>query len=921
MAWLGTWKKRRKITISNTNIDSALSNFPILVKISASSGTGSADITDIFSELGSDANRKKIAITTDNGETQCYVEIERFDYTNSAAWLWVRVPSASDSVGTELYIYFDSSQPDNTTYIGDTCDTPAQNVWDTNFKLVVHMSQDPDGDVASAIKDSTSNQYHGTPAGSMTSTDLVDGRVGKGIDFDGSNDYIDSNEDSPFRFGSTDFTYESCAKLAAKTVDRDIVAKGYNYELRYDAGEDYWFFSANDGSYRYAKFSQTNVSLDTWQYIVGTSEGTTLKIYVDTIEGATVGTIGTINETDSTLTIGTGAGGRFFSGIIDEVRISNTARSSAWIKATYYSNWDGLVTYGDIEVSDVSLSPFLSTSSIQADIQIEITNNLFSSTSLFYTGEIFKGLLIECPSPFSAQSSLQSATRIEVNQSLFTSNGSLYVQPEIQLFTESLSAAGSISATITDPFSVATLPRVYTFTLAGAPSIEGERSINSLIVFNSKLYGGTSSNGKLYEWNGSDAWVEVAPQPGSTSAINSLVVYNDKIYGGSNNGKLYEWNGSGAWVEVAAKYGFGDTINSLVVFNDKIYGGTSSSGKLHEWNGSDAWVEVATQYSNESIIHSLVVFNSKLYGGTALHGRLLEWNGADAWIPVASQLGDEIRINYLVVFNSKLYGGTSNNGKLYEWNGSDAWVEVASKLNGATSIKSLVVFNNKLYGSTYPYGRLYEWNGVNAWVDVAPKLGSTAAINSLVIFNSKLYGGTSNNGKLYEWNGSDAWVEVAAKLDIPISDIVIPISSFQCRIKNGDPTYLSVVMPGINYASDINLRLNGDLVLRMGYLSNGEIILSEIISIVDFENIIIYEGPTNKTITLDGHRTETFIPKEINLTGSIYRNITAGKLRYRCTPNLYARPGDTANINNDSFTIENITYSVSPELETFEVSE
>ena len=33
-----------------------------------------------------------------------------------------------------------------------------------------------------------------------------------------------------------------------------------------------------------------------------------------------------------------------FQGIIDEVRISSTARSAAWIKATYNSLWDSLIT-------------------------------------------------------------------------------------------------------------------------------------------------------------------------------------------------------------------------------------------------------------------------------------------------------------------------------------------------------------------------------------------------------------------------------------------------------------------------------------------------------------------------------------------------------------------------------------------------
>jgi len=38
----------------------------------------------------------------------------------------------------------------------------------------------------------------------------------------------------------------------------------------------------------------------------------------------------------------------------DEVRFSNTARSVAWIKATYASLWDTLLTYGDEETEGVT---------------------------------------------------------------------------------------------------------------------------------------------------------------------------------------------------------------------------------------------------------------------------------------------------------------------------------------------------------------------------------------------------------------------------------------------------------------------------------------------------------------------------------------------------------------------------------------
>jgi hypothetical protein len=129
-----------------------------------------------------------------------------------------------------------------------------------------------------------------------------------------------------------------------------------------------------------------------------------------------------------------------------------------------------------------------------------------------------------------------------------------------------------------------------------APRLGTEPQIFSLAVFNNKLYGGTIPNGKLFEWNGTNAWVEVAPQAGGTETyILSLAVFNNKLYGGTvPNGKLFEWNGTNAWVEVAPQAGGTETqIYSLAVFNNKLYGGTLPNGKLFEWNGTNAWVEVA----------------------------------------------------------------------------------------------------------------------------------------------------------------------------------------------------------------------------------------------------------------------------------------------------------------------------------------
>lgn len=293
-----------------------------------------------------------------------------------------------------------------------------------------------------------------------------------------------------------------------------------------------------------------------------------------------------------------------------------------------------------------------------------------------------------------------------------------------------------------------------------APQYYGETYIDSMVVFNDKLYGGTFESGLLFEWNGSDAWILRASPlgeiPNHEHDICSLAVFNGKLYGGTSpRGKLAEWNGSNAWVEKAPQFGAETHIYSLAVFNGKLYGGSYPHGKLLEWNGSNAWVEKAPQLGSETAVNSLTVFNGKLYAGTYPHGKLYEWNGIDAWVERAPQSGGETDIYSLAILNDKLYGGGYGTGKLFEWNGSDAWVEKAPQL-GSNTIRSLVVFNGKLYAGTYWYnynnggGELFEWNGTDAWIEKARQLYSQMEITCLVVFNEKLYGGAAPDGLLFQ---------------------------------------------------------------------------------------------------------------------------------------------------------------------------
>jgi len=193
MAWLSGWQYRilMKINVPDAGF---IPRGVVPIKISTSAGISNQNLTDIFTKLG--INSLKIAVTLPDGTTQCYCEVELWDNVNKIAILHAGI--ATKQFDEYMYLYYDNTQSDNTTYIGDiTTSIPAKvfgSVWDDpnmhgdGASVIYHMNQDPSGG-SECIKDSTGNN-HGTPAGSMTSGDLVDTDFGKGLTLDGIDDLI-----------------------------------------------------------------------------------------------------------------------------------------------------------------------------------------------------------------------------------------------------------------------------------------------------------------------------------------------------------------------------------------------------------------------------------------------------------------------------------------------------------------------------------------------------------------------------------------------------------------------------------------------------------------------------------------------------------------------------------------------------------
>ena len=348
MTWLPGWSKRVKLTIDQNDIDAALTDFPILVYISASSGRNNDDVSCVFDELTEDANRKKIAVTKADGITQCYVEIEKWDDANEKAWLHVSRDGweiASD-VDTDLYLYYDKDHADNTDYVGDTNSTPAENVWDEHFKAVYHMR---DGVDNAHIYDSTNNNYDGVKKGANEPNEVA-GQVGRAQQFD----KVDDDIDIPITDKSfTALTFFMLFKPMVGAVGQTSrpVYWGYSadpYGIRItlvEAGIGGYLYVRNTGGT--VAYSAYSCSVDTWVMIGITWDGAQwyeVKDGVRTLIGDFAGTVApTANLQLGYETVQT------FGGALDEIRISDTDRSSAWTKATKESLWDDLLAFGSEE--------------------------------------------------------------------------------------------------------------------------------------------------------------------------------------------------------------------------------------------------------------------------------------------------------------------------------------------------------------------------------------------------------------------------------------------------------------------------------------------------------------------------------------------------------------------------------------------
>jgi len=156
------------------------------------------------------------------------------------------------------------------------------------------------------------------------------------------------------------------------------------------------------------------------------------------------------------------------------------------------------------------------------------------------------------------------------------------------------------------------------------------------------------------------------------------------------------------------------------------------------------------------------------------------------------------------------------------------------------------------------------------------------------------------------------------------TDLELPISSFQTRLRNDGLSYLSCVVNGVDaYVSAIAARSNGKLKIWREYVLDDGGVSPFLMAAADYDEMQISSGGrAGTTGQLAG--TGNFAPETaetITLQNPTYYGLSGGKRRYRCELDPRLRPGDTAIINGDTFVVGTIVHIIDVTTTTMEISE
>ena len=327
---IAPWPYRMSLTVDSTKIDDDLFGVPVLVKLT--------DANFDFSLVHPRGDDIRFT-DSDKDRTPLEYETERYDSAGGKAEFWVKLPVVSATEDTVFLLFCANPEAERMEDL--------HQVWDSNFKGVWHVGEGGTGGRC----DSTVNANTAVPT-KYDGNEAKDGQIDGCDHLDGGDEYMALGQPTSLYMTSA-MTFSAWFRYDAPKSFGTI-----GYQVKEGVAWRWFMRVVNNGlgvgvsgNSVTADFSAgTVLTPGVWYHAALTYNGSQVRVYLNGDDDGSRALSGTIiNASPATTYIGCWTpSDHLFDGQLDELRLSNTARSAAWIKAEYHAGKDTLLSYGPL---------------------------------------------------------------------------------------------------------------------------------------------------------------------------------------------------------------------------------------------------------------------------------------------------------------------------------------------------------------------------------------------------------------------------------------------------------------------------------------------------------------------------------------------------------------------------------------------
>lgn len=325
--WDKNWKYRKVIPFNTSangaDIKGDLTEFTILLRLH----TGNFNFANAKPD-GSD-----LRFVDQDDKQPLKFHIEKFNADEEIALVWVKVPrlAGGSSQGFIWMYYGNPSASNGQDRVG---------TFDSSYVMVYHLSE-----TEGPPQDATSHGHHAT---SISGKSALPSVIGHGVRFQGGKDQvvIPKIEAIPL---AKEFTFASWFRLNKPVQELRLLSwegEKQGMVIGIEKTKPYVSFGSRDEKGRLHP-QTANVALNTWNHLVVTvNEQQQVTLYLNGKELASAQSKEPLWRVAGNMVIGSAPQeGKTLALDMDEIQLSNVARSAEWVKASFQSQGpDGLLT-------------------------------------------------------------------------------------------------------------------------------------------------------------------------------------------------------------------------------------------------------------------------------------------------------------------------------------------------------------------------------------------------------------------------------------------------------------------------------------------------------------------------------------------------------------------------------------------------